>query len=53
MDLISLVAVLIAVGLLLWLVNFIPMDARMKQVLNVLVIIAVLLWLLGAFGVLG
>ncbi|WP_305907071.1 Thivi_2564 family membrane protein [Methylomarinum sp. Ch1-1] len=54
MDLISLVVVLIVVGLLLWLVNsYIPMDARIKQILNVVVIIVVVLWLLSAFGVLS
>jgi hypothetical protein len=54
MDLISLVVVLIVVGVLLWLVNsYIPMDARIKQILNVVVIIAVVLWLLSTFGILS
>ena len=36
MDLISLVVVLIVVGLLLWMVNnYIPMEARIKQILNI------------------
>jgi hypothetical protein len=53
MDLISVVIVLIVVGVLLWLVNnFIPMEARIKQILNIVVIIAVILWLLSAFGIL-
>lgn len=52
MDLMSLVVGLIFVGVLLWLVNtYIPMDGRIKQILNVVVIISVVLWLLGAFGV--
>jgi low temperature requirement protein LtrA len=50
MDLISLVIVLIVVGVLLWLVNaLIPMDAKIKQILNVVVVIAVVLWLLSVF----
>ena len=54
MNLISLVVVLIVVGLLLWLVNnFIPMEARIKQILNIVVIIAVVLWLLSVFGILS
>jgi len=54
MSLVSLLVTLIVVGVLLWLVNaFIPMDAKIKQILNVVVIIAVVLWLLAAFGVLG
>jgi predicted membrane protein len=54
MSLLSLIVTLVVVGLLLWAVNsFIPMEARIKQILNVVVIIAVLLWLLSAFGVFG
>lgn len=54
MSLISLVVVLIVVGVLLWAVNaYIPMDARIKNILNVVVVIAVVLWLLQVFGVLG
>ena len=50
MDLISLVIVLIVIGVLLYLVNsYIPMDAKIKQILNVVVVIAVVLWLLYAF----
>ncbi|QSA98999.1 hypothetical protein JWZ97_02745 [Methylococcus sp. EFPC2] len=52
--LISVVVALVVVGLLLWLVNsYIPMDGRIKQILNIVVIIAVILWLLSAFGILS
>ncbi|QXP86021.1 hypothetical protein KW115_04015 [Methylococcus sp. Mc7] len=51
---VSLVVALIVVGLLLWVVNsYLPMDARLKQILNVVVIIAVILWLLSVFGILS
>jgi hypothetical protein len=51
---IGLVITLIVIGLLLWLVNtYIPMDAKIKQILNVVVIICVVLWLLNVFGVFG
>jgi hypothetical protein len=54
MSLISLVVTLIIVGVLLWLVNsYIPMDAKIKKILNVVVVICVVLWLLSAFGVIG
>ncbi len=54
MSLISLVVTLIIVGVLLWLVNtYIPMDAKIKKILNIVVVICVVLWLLSAFGVLG
>lgn len=52
MSLISLVIVLIVVGVLLWLVNtYIPMDGKIKQILNIVIVIAVVIWLLGIFGV--
>jgi hypothetical protein len=51
---ISLVITLIVVGVLLWLVNtYIPMDGKIKKILNVVVVICVVVWLLYAFGVLG
>ena len=54
MPLIDLVIVLIVVGVLLWLVNnYIPMDGKIKGILNAIVVIAVILWLLQVFGVLG
>jgi len=54
MPLISIVIVLIVVGLLLWLVNtYIPMDSKIRSILNAVVVIIVVLWLLQAFGVLG
>jgi len=54
MPLISLVIVLIVVGVLLWLVNtYIPMDGKIKSILNAVVVIAVVIWLLQVFGLLG
>lgn len=51
---ISLVVTLIVVGVLLWLVNtYVPMDAKIKKILNAVVVICVVVWLLYAFGVLG
>ncbi|HSO42692.1 MAG TPA: Thivi_2564 family membrane protein [Rhodospirillales bacterium] len=52
MPLITIVIVLIIVGVLLWLANtYIPMDRKIKMILNIVVVIAVVLWLLQAFGV--
>ncbi len=54
MSLISVVVVLVVVGVILWLVNnYIPMDAKIKQVLNIVVMIVVCIWLLQAFGIIG
>ena len=53
MSLISLAVTLIVIGVLLWLVNtYIPMDGKIKKILNVVVVICVVVWLLVAFGVL-
>jgi len=52
MSLINLIVVLVVVGVLLWLVNkYIPMEARIKSILNVVVLIVVVLWLLNVFGI--
>jgi len=54
MPLIQLVIVLVVFGVILWAINtYIPMDATIKKILNVVVIVAVVLWLLTAFGILG
>jgi hypothetical protein len=51
MDLITLIATLIFVGVLLWLVNtFVPMDRKIKKILNGVVVIAVVIWLLNVLG---
>lgn len=52
--LVHVVLVLIVVGVLLWLINsFIPMDSKIKSLLNIVVVIGVIIWLLQAFGILG
>lgn len=54
MTLMNLAITLIVVGVLLWIVNtYIPMDSKIKAILNAVVVIVVILWLLRAFGVLG
>jgi hypothetical protein len=54
MPLVNLVVILVVVGVLLWLVNtYIPMDGKIKNILNAVVVIAVVIWLLQLFGVVG
>jgi len=54
MPLTNILVTLIVAGVLLWLVNaYIPMDAKIKQILNIVAIIAVVIWLLKVFGLLG
>ena len=53
MPILTVILVLVVVGVLLWLVNsFIPMDGKIKSILNVVVVIGVIIWLLQAFGLL-
>ncbi len=50
--LIHIVITLVIVGFLLWLVNrFIPMQSNIKSILNGVVVIVVVVWLLGVFGI--
>jgi ABC-type long-subunit fatty acid transport system fused permease/ATPase subunit len=54
MSLISLLLTLVVVGVLLWLLNnYVPMDGKIKSIINALVVIVVVVWLLQSFGVLG
>ena len=54
MSLMGLIITLVVVGVLLWLLNnYVPMDAKIKSILNVVVVIVVVIWLLQAFGLLG
>lgn len=44
----------IVVGILLWLVNaYVVMDARIKKVLNIVVPIALAIWILKVIGTWG
>ena len=53
MSILGLIVVLIIIGVALYVVNsVIPMDARVKLILNAVVIILVLLWLVDALGLL-
>jgi len=52
MSLVTIVITLIIVGVLLWLVNtYIPMDGKIKKILNIVVVVVVVLWLLNVFGI--
>jgi hypothetical protein len=54
MSLIGLVITLVVVGVLLYLLNnYVPMDSKIKTIINVVVVIVVILWVLQSFGVLG
>jgi len=49
----SVVMVIVVVGVLLWaLHSFIPMDPKIKNILNVVVVIPNGLWVISAFRIL-
>lgn len=52
MPLITIIIVLVLAGVGLYLINkYVPMDAKIKTILNVVVILIVIIWLLHVFGV--
>jgi hypothetical protein len=54
MSLLTIVLVLIVAGVVLWLVNnYIPMDGKIRRILNVVVVIVVIIWLIKVFGLLN
>ncbi len=54
MDLVQFLVVIIVVGVLLWLVNnYIPMDRKIKKILNIVVVVVLVLWILKVFGLLN
>jgi hypothetical protein len=54
MPLVNLVLALIIVGVALWLINrFIPMASSIKTILNIVVVIAVIVWVLQVTGLWG
>lgn len=53
MSLLTLIVLLVVVGVILYLINtYIPMEANIKKILNIAVIVVVVIWLLSAIGIL-
>ncbi|MCL4481928.1 MAG: hypothetical protein M1445_04825 [Bacteroidetes bacterium] len=51
MSLLSILISIIVVGVVLWIINtFIPMDRQIKRIFNLVVVVALIIWLLKAFG---
>jgi hypothetical protein len=54
MTLLTLILTIVLVGVLLWLINtYVPMQATVKNILNIVVVIVLIIWILNAFGVVG
>ncbi|ADQ80767.1 hypothetical protein Palpr_2636 [Paludibacter propionicigenes WB4] len=51
MPLLTILLVIIIVGVLLWAVNtYIPMDHKIKNIFNIVVVVITVIWLLKVFG---
>lgn len=51
MSLITVIIVLVVVGVILYLINkYVPMDAKVKTILNWAIVIILIIWLLRAVG---
>jgi len=54
MSLLAIILAIVVAGVLLWLINsYIPMDDKIKKLLNVVVVIVLIIWLLKVFGIFG
>jgi len=53
MPILTILIVIVVAGVILWLVNsYIPMQRTIKNILNAVVVIILVVWLLKIFGVL-
>lgn len=51
---IQVLIILIVIGVLLYVVNtMIPIDGKIKMLINIIVILGTVIWLLKVFGLLG
>jgi hypothetical protein len=54
MSLLTIIVVIVVVGVLLWALNsFVPMDSKIRSILNLVVVVLLILWLLQAFGLIN
>lgn len=54
MTIIGLLVVLAIIGVVLYVFNtIVPMDNKIKTIINAIVVILVLLWVLESFGLIG
>lgn len=54
MPLINVIIVLVIVGVLLYVVeSLLPIDATIKRIIHIIIILAVCIWLLQAFRIIG
>jgi len=52
-GILGIIVTLVVIGLVLYLIDLIPMDNTIKQIIRGIVIVLVVVWLLQAFGLIG
>ena len=52
-GIVSIIVTLVVIGLVLYLINMIPMDNTIKQIIHAIIVVLVVVWLLQAFGLIG
>jgi uncharacterized membrane protein len=52
-GIVSIIVTLVVIGLVLYLINLIPMDNTIKQIIHAIIVVLVVVWLLQAFGLIG
>lgn len=51
MSILTIILVIVVVGVVLWAINtYLPMAPPIKNILNIVVILLLVVWLLSAFG---
>lgn len=54
MPILTIIIVILVTGVILWLINrYIPMQQTIKNILNAVVVIVLVIWLLKVFGLLS
>jgi len=51
--LIHIIVYLIIVGLVVYVIDLIPMDGTIKNIIRAVIVVAVVIWLLQQFGLIG
>jgi hypothetical protein len=54
MPILTILLVIVIVGVLLWALNsFVPMDSKIRSILNIVVVLLLIVWLLQVFGLIS
>jgi uncharacterized membrane protein len=51
--LIHIIVYLVIIGLVVYLIDLIPMDGTIKNIIRGIIVVAVVIWLLQQFGLIG